>query len=54
MLLVHYLEDSRAHRILWLLEELGGGDRIGPGDWRRRPRCRVYARNVVSVYADFT
>lgn len=23
MLLVHYLEDSRAHRILWLLEELG-------------------------------
>ncbi|TPW31768.1 glutathione S-transferase [Martelella alba] len=23
MILVHYLEDSRAHRILWLLEELG-------------------------------
>ena len=23
MLAVHYLEDSRAHRILWLLEELG-------------------------------
>ncbi|AJY46025.1 glutathione S-transferase [Martelella endophytica] len=23
MLIVHYLEDSRAHRILWLLEELG-------------------------------
>ena len=22
-MLVHYLEDSRAHRILWLLEELG-------------------------------
>ncbi|MBW8319753.1 MAG: glutathione S-transferase [Arenimonas sp.] len=23
MIIVHYLEDSRAHRILWLLEELG-------------------------------
>lgn len=23
MIVVHYLENSRAHRILWLLEELG-------------------------------
>lgn len=44
-MLVHYLEDSRAHRILWLLEELGvdyeirrykrGSDMSAPAELKR-------------------
>ncbi len=48
MIVLHYLEHSRAQRILWLLEELGLEYRIET--WRRDPKTRLAPEGLKKIH----
>lgn len=48
MLKVHHLEDSRSHRILWMLEELDVEYEIE--EWKRNPKSKLAPKKLRSIH----
>ena len=48
MITLHYLEDSRAHRILWMLEEVGAPYEVAT--YRRDPKTSLAPRELRALH----